>query len=185
MSCSDRTLDVIGIDEREASAGLVASGSVFAVTAPTLSTEVADFLAGRLQVLHAAGVDDEPVDHGGRWSRWSFVGRDPRARLVSRDGPRERRSRDRRDRAARGVVTAVQISSRPTSMTVAMLGARVRLMVEPWCSVFHHSTENLMIGRMATPTRANTAVSLAASASSSITGPTSPKDLNSQVRSRV
>jgi anthranilate synthase component 1 len=26
----------------------------------------------------------ESVDHGGRWSRWSFVGRDPRARLVAR-----------------------------------------------------------------------------------------------------
>lgn len=28
----------------------------------------------------------ESVDHGGRWSRWSFVGRDPRTRLVAR-GP--------------------------------------------------------------------------------------------------
>lgn len=28
----------------------------------------------------------ESVDHGGRWSRWSFVGRAPRARLVSRGG---------------------------------------------------------------------------------------------------
>lgn len=26
----------------------------------------------------------ESVDHGGRWSRWSFVGRDPRTRLVAR-----------------------------------------------------------------------------------------------------
>jgi anthranilate synthase component I len=26
----------------------------------------------------------ESVDHGGRWSRWSFVGRDPRAKLVAR-----------------------------------------------------------------------------------------------------
>ena len=26
----------------------------------------------------------ESVDHGGRWSRWSFIGRDPRARLVAR-----------------------------------------------------------------------------------------------------
>ena len=28
----------------------------------------------------------ESVDHGGRWSRWSFVGREPRAKIVSRDG---------------------------------------------------------------------------------------------------
>ncbi len=28
----------------------------------------------------------ESVEHGERWSRWSFVGRDPRATLVSRDG---------------------------------------------------------------------------------------------------
>ncbi len=28
----------------------------------------------------------ESVDHGGRWSRWSFVGRSPRARVTSRDG---------------------------------------------------------------------------------------------------
>ena len=28
----------------------------------------------------------ESVDHGGRWSRWSFVGRSPRARLVSAGG---------------------------------------------------------------------------------------------------
>jgi len=26
----------------------------------------------------------ESVDHGGKWGRWSFVGRDPRARLVAR-----------------------------------------------------------------------------------------------------
>ncbi|MCZ7630416.1 MAG: hypothetical protein M5U19_15880 [Microthrixaceae bacterium] len=28
----------------------------------------------------------ESVDHGGRWSRWSFVGRDPRARIVASGG---------------------------------------------------------------------------------------------------
>lgn len=28
----------------------------------------------------------ESVDHGGRWSRWSFVGRSPRAKLVARNG---------------------------------------------------------------------------------------------------
>ncbi len=28
----------------------------------------------------------ESVDHGGRWDRWSFVGRNPRARIVSRGG---------------------------------------------------------------------------------------------------
>lgn len=28
----------------------------------------------------------ESVDHGGRWSRWSFVGRAPRAKLVARHG---------------------------------------------------------------------------------------------------
>jgi anthranilate synthase component 1 len=33
-----------------------------------------------------AGFLLESVDHGGQWGRWSFVGRDPRARLVSREG---------------------------------------------------------------------------------------------------
>ncbi|MFM7064453.1 MAG: anthranilate synthase component I family protein [Actinomycetes bacterium] len=33
-----------------------------------------------------AGFLLESVDHGGRWSRWSFIGRDPRARLVSKGG---------------------------------------------------------------------------------------------------
>ncbi|HPG13129.1 MAG TPA: chorismate-binding protein [Microthrixaceae bacterium] len=33
-----------------------------------------------------AGFLLESVDHGGRWGRWSFVGRDPRLRLVSRSG---------------------------------------------------------------------------------------------------
>jgi len=28
----------------------------------------------------------ESVDHGGRWSRWSFVGRSPRARILSKGG---------------------------------------------------------------------------------------------------
>lgn len=28
----------------------------------------------------------ESVDHGGRWARWSFVGRNPRARIVSQEG---------------------------------------------------------------------------------------------------
>lgn len=28
----------------------------------------------------------ESVDHGGRWARWSFIGRNPRARIVSREG---------------------------------------------------------------------------------------------------
>ena len=33
-----------------------------------------------------AGFLLESVDHGGRWSRWSFIGRDPCARIVSRGG---------------------------------------------------------------------------------------------------
>ena len=33
-----------------------------------------------------AGFLLESVDHGGQWGRWSFIGRDPRARIVSRDG---------------------------------------------------------------------------------------------------
>ncbi|MCB1255884.1 MAG: chorismate-binding protein [Microthrixaceae bacterium] len=28
----------------------------------------------------------ESVDHGGRWSRWSFIGRNPRARIVAKEG---------------------------------------------------------------------------------------------------
>jgi anthranilate synthase component 1 len=33
-----------------------------------------------------AGFLLESVDHGGRWSRWSFIGRDPVGRIVSRGG---------------------------------------------------------------------------------------------------
>ena len=47
-------------------------------------TPVAVF--GRLCANEASGFLLESVDHGGRWNRWSFIGRSPRARLVSRGG---------------------------------------------------------------------------------------------------
>ncbi|MBX7069203.1 MAG: chorismate-binding protein [Microthrixaceae bacterium] len=47
-------------------------------------TPVAVF--GRLCSEEPSGFLLESVDHGGRWSRWSFVGRSPRARLVSKCG---------------------------------------------------------------------------------------------------
>src|SRR5471032_3191302 len=43
-----------------------------------------------------------------------------------------------------------------------MAGFSVRLKVDPWCRVLHHSTEYLMIGILITPTMASTAQALAA-----------------------
>ncbi len=52
----------------------------------------------------------ESVDHGGRWSRWSFIGRDPRARLVAR-GARVEVSGDLPDGVPtdRGVLAALEV----------------------------------------------------------------------------
>jgi len=47
-------------------------------------TPVAVF--GRLCDSSSSGFLLESVDHGGRWNRWSFVGRSPRARIVSKHG---------------------------------------------------------------------------------------------------
>ena len=47
-------------------------------------TPVAVF--GRLCAGQESGFLLESVDHGGRWSRWSFAGRSPRARIVSKGG---------------------------------------------------------------------------------------------------
>lgn len=71
-------------------AGLAAKHRVVPVMRPLLAdltSPVAAFLR-----LCGNDVDGRPgfllesVDHGGRWDRWSFVGRDPRARIVSRGG---------------------------------------------------------------------------------------------------
>ena len=40
------------------------------------------------------------------------------------------------------IQNASAISSMPHSMVCAIEGARVRLMLEPLCKVFHHFTEN-------------------------------------------
>lgn len=65
---------------------------------PVWTTLLADLTTPVAAFARLCGPDDptsgdprpgfllESVDHGGRWSRWSFVGRDPRARLVSRHG---------------------------------------------------------------------------------------------------
>lgn len=61
---------------------------------PVWRTLLADLTTPVAAFLRLCGDDEqgrsgfllESVDHGGRWSRWSFVGRDPRARLVSRGG---------------------------------------------------------------------------------------------------
>ena len=37
-------------------------------------------------------------------------------------------------------------------MLAAIVGPSARKMLSPWCSVFHQSTENLMIGRLTEPT---------------------------------
>src|SRR6185503_18752340 len=43
-----------------------------------------------------------------------------------------------------------------------MLGPPIRITEAGWCSVFHQSTENLMIGRLMAPTRVSTAAARAA-----------------------
>ena len=58
---------------------------------PVCRTLLADLTTPLAAFSRLCGPDDsgragfllESVDHGGRWSRWSFVGRDPRARLVA------------------------------------------------------------------------------------------------------
>ncbi|MCP4436883.1 MAG: anthranilate synthase component I [Actinomycetia bacterium] len=55
---------------------------------------LADLTSPVAAFLRLCGTDDdaragfllESVDHRGRWSRWSFIGRDPRARIVARNG---------------------------------------------------------------------------------------------------
>ncbi|MEX0767150.1 MAG: chorismate-binding protein [Microthrixaceae bacterium] len=61
---------------------------------PVFRTLLADLTTPVAAFLRLCGDDDkgrpgfllESVDHGGRWSRWSFVGREPRAKIVSRQG---------------------------------------------------------------------------------------------------
>ena len=61
---------------------------------PVMRPLLADLTSPVAAFLRLCGKDDrgragfllESVDHGGRWDRWSFVGRDPRARVVARDG---------------------------------------------------------------------------------------------------
>lgn len=62
---------------------------------PIWRTLLADFTTPLAAFARLCGDDQgtrsgfllESVDHGGRWSRWSFVGRNPRARIVAH-GPR-------------------------------------------------------------------------------------------------
>lgn len=61
---------------------------------PVWRTLLADLTTPLAAFARLCGDDDtgrngfllESVDHGGRWARWSFIGRNPRARIVSREG---------------------------------------------------------------------------------------------------
>ena len=61
---------------------------------PVFRTLLADLTTPVAAFMRLCGDDTEgqpgflleSVDHGGRWSRWSFVGREPRAKIVSRQG---------------------------------------------------------------------------------------------------
>jgi anthranilate synthase component I len=61
---------------------------------PVWRTLLADLTTPVAAFARLCGDDDsgtagfllESVDHGGQWGRWSFVGRDPRCRLVARHG---------------------------------------------------------------------------------------------------
>ncbi|MGI9578369.1 MAG: anthranilate synthase component I family protein [Microthrixaceae bacterium] len=60
---------------------------------PVMRTLLADLTSPVAAFMRLCGPDGaesqsgfllESVDHGGSWGRWSFIGRDPRARIVSR-----------------------------------------------------------------------------------------------------
>jgi len=61
---------------------------------PVWRTLLADLTTPLAAFVRLCGDDEsgrpgfllESVDHGGKWSRWSFIGRDPRAQLIARDG---------------------------------------------------------------------------------------------------
>jgi hypothetical protein len=48
------------------------------------------------------------------------------------------------------------ITSNGTSIGKAIAGPPSRMTLAGWCRVFHQTTENLMIGRLTTPTNART-----------------------------
>src|SRR5690606_36207928 len=52
---------------------------------------------------------------------------------------------------------ATAMISSGQSMLLWIVGVLIRLTLAGWCSVFHQSTQNLMIGRLMTPTSARTA----------------------------
>jgi anthranilate synthase component 1 len=92
---TDRAVDALVTPGREHFRDLARDHRVV----PVLRTLLADLTTplaafARLCGPDATGPDGqgrpgfllESVDHGGRWSRWSFIGRDPRARLVVRGG---------------------------------------------------------------------------------------------------
>src|SRR5690606_6350183 len=54
------------------------------------------------------------------------------------------------------------MTSNGSHISIGIAGFSVSLKVAGWCSVFHQSTEYLMIGILTTPTMASTAQALAA-----------------------
>ncbi|MFV0316897.1 MAG: chorismate-binding protein [Microthrixaceae bacterium] len=78
------------VPDRETFLALAASHRVV----PVMRTLLADLTSPVAAFLRLCGNDEqgapgfllESVDHSGRWDRWSFVGRDPRARIVARAG---------------------------------------------------------------------------------------------------
>ena len=93
--------------------------------------------------------------------RWVMPPAPPAARAISR--PRMRRSitaarvRASDDRREHQRVADRGDQQRPQHADSDMVGAPVRLIEAGWCSVFHQSTLNLMIGRLTTPTSARIA----------------------------
>ncbi|MEZ5322346.1 MAG: chorismate-binding protein [Microthrixaceae bacterium] len=72
------------VPTREAFAGAARRGGVFPVRRELLADQVTPVAVFHRICGEEAGFLLESVDHGGRWSRWSFVGRRPLARLVAR-----------------------------------------------------------------------------------------------------
>lgn len=90
MTGPDQTVAARVVPDRDTFRRLARSHRVV----PVWRTLLADLTTPVAAFVRLCGDDEtgepgfllESVDHGGRWSRWSFVGRSPRAKLVARHG---------------------------------------------------------------------------------------------------
>src|SRR6202030_4328138 len=99
-----------------------------------------------------------PERHGGHAARWL-------ACIICKLRSRRRRISLRiaaRCSVRNNSVNASAITSSGIRKARSSVGPSIRNTEAGWCSVFHQSTENLMIGRLIAPTRVKTAAARAA-----------------------